>query len=198
MGIDVWEVIAAAKSKPFGFQAFYPGPGLGGHCIPIDPFYLTWAARRVGVNTKFIELAGEINTQMPLYVVQRVALALNAHGKPVKGSTVCILGVAYKKDVDDPRESPAFAVLEALEEMGAEVSYHDPFVPALPAMRRHSIRLANQPLTREFLDAQDCVVIVTDHSTVDYQYIVANSRLVVDTRNATAGLDDPHCQVFKA
>src|SRR5205807_3854312 len=141
MGIDVWEVIRAAKSKPFGFQPFYPGPGLGGHCIPIDPFYLTWAARRVGVNTKFIELAGEVNTQKTNYVLQRVAMALNDHGKPLKGSNVCILGVAYKRDVDDPRESPAFTILEALEGKGAIVSYHDPFVPVLPTMRHHSIRL---------------------------------------------------------
>jgi UDP-N-acetyl-D-glucosamine dehydrogenase len=198
MNIDIWEVIEAAKSKPFGFQPFYPGPGLGGHCIPIDPFYLTWAARRVGVNTKFIELAGEVNTQMPHYVVQRVASALNAHGKPVKGANVCVLGVAYKKDVDDSRESPAFEILESLEEMGAEVSYHDPYIPALPATRRHAIRLASQPLTRAYLEAQDCVLIVTDHSCVDYRFVVGNSRLVVDTRNATAGLDDPRCQVFKA
>jgi UDP-N-acetyl-D-glucosamine dehydrogenase len=198
MNIDVWEVIQAARSKPFGYQPFYPGPGLGGHCIPIDPFYLTWAARRVGVNTKFIELAGEVNTQMPHYVVQRVASALNAHGKPVKGSNVAVLGVAYKKNVDDPRESPAFTILESLEEMGAEVSYHDPFIPTLPASPRHAIRLSSRELTRDFLEAQDCVIIVTDHSNVDYQFVVANSRLIVDTRNVTAGLDHPRCQVFKA
>jgi UDP-N-acetyl-D-glucosamine dehydrogenase len=198
MGIDVWEVIAAAKSKPFGFQAFYPGPGLGGHCIPIDPFYLTWAARRVGVNTKFIELAGEVNTQMPNYVLQRVAMALNDHGKPLKGSNVCVLGVAYKKNVDDPRESPAFTILEALEAKGAVVAYHDPFIPVLPAMRHHAIRLDSQPLTAEFLQAQDCVVVVTDHDGVDYPFVVEHSRLVVDTRNATAGLENPTCQVVKA
>jgi UDP-N-acetyl-D-glucosamine dehydrogenase len=198
MGIDVWEVIAAAKSKPFGFQAFYPGPGLGGHCIPIDPFYLTWAARRVGVNTKFIELAGEVNTQMPNYVLQRVAMALNDHGKPLKGSNVCVLGVAYKKNVDDPRESPAFTILEALEAKGAVVAYHDPFIPALPPMRHHTIRLASQPLTAQFLSAQDCVVVVTDHDGVDYGFVVEHSRLVVDTRNATAGLSHPHCQIVKA
>jgi UDP-N-acetyl-D-glucosamine dehydrogenase len=198
MGIDVWEVIAAAKTKPFGFQAFYPGPGLGGHCIPIDPFYLTWAARRAGVNTKFIELAGEINTQMPTYVLNRVAMALNDHGKPIKGSNVCVLGVAYKKNVDDPRESPAFTILEALEARGAVVNYHDPFIPALPAMRHHAIRLANRPLTAEFLRDQDAVLIVTDHDDVDYEFVVANSRLVVDTRNATAGLASPDCQIVKA
>ncbi|MFO0810563.1 MAG: nucleotide sugar dehydrogenase [Gemmataceae bacterium] len=198
MGIDVWDVIRAAKSKPFGFQAFYPGPGLGGHCIPIDPFYLTWAARRVGVNTKFIELAGEVNTQMPNYVLQRVAMALNDHGKPLKGSNVCVLGVAYKKDVDDPRESPAFTILEALEAKGAVVSYHDPFVPALPTMRHHTIRLTSQELTAEFLAAQDAVVIVTDHTDVDYRFVVENSRLVIDTRNACAGVESETCQVVKA
>jgi UDP-N-acetyl-D-glucosamine dehydrogenase len=198
MGIDIWDVIAAAKSKPFGFQPFYPGPGLGGHCIPIDPFYLTWAARRVGINTKFIELAGEVNTQMPNYVLQRVAMALNDHGKPIKGSNLCILGVAYKKDVDDPRESPAFTILEALEAKGALVSYHDPFVPALPTMRHHSIKLKSTPLTAEFLSAQDALVIVTDHSNVDYEFVVSNSRLVIDTRNVTDGLSHPDCQVVKA
>jgi UDP-N-acetyl-D-glucosamine dehydrogenase len=198
MGIDVWEVIAAAKSKPFGFQAFYPGPGLGGHCIPIDPFYLTWAARRVGVNTKFIELAGEVNTQMPNYVLQRVAMALNDHGKPLKGSNICVLGVAYKKNVDDPRESPAFTILEALEAKGAVVAYHDPFIPVLPAMRHHAIRLGSQPLTPTFLQAQDCVVVVTDHDGVDYGLVVEHSRLVVDTRNVTNGIESAGCQIVKA
>jgi UDP-N-acetyl-D-glucosamine dehydrogenase len=198
MGIDVWEVIRAAKSKPFGFQAFYPGPGLGGHCIPIDPFYLTWAARRVGINTKFIELAGDVNTQMPQFVVQRVVSALNDHGKPLKGCNVCVLGVAYKKNVDDPRESPAFPILESLEEKGAIVSYHDPYVPALPAMRHHSISQASQALTADFLAAQDCVLIVTDHSCVDYKFVIDHSRLVVDTRNVTEGLSHPHCQIVKA
>jgi UDP-N-acetyl-D-glucosamine dehydrogenase len=198
MGVDVWEVVAAAKTKPFGFQAFYPGPGLGGHCIPIDPFYLTWAARRAGVNTKFIELAGEINTQMPRYVVERVIAELNDHGKALKGSKVCVLGVAYKKNVDDPRESPAFTILEALQTKGAVVSYHDPFIPALPAMRHHTIRLTSRPLTAEFLRTQDCVLIVTDHDVVDYRLVVQNCRLVVDTRNATAGLTNPTCQIVKA
>jgi UDP-N-acetyl-D-glucosamine dehydrogenase len=198
MGIDVWEVIAAAKTKPFGFQAFYPGPGLGGHCIPIDPFYLTWAARRAGVNTKFIELAGEVNTQMPTYVLNRVAMGLNDHGKPIKGSNICVLGVAYKKNVDDPRESPAFTILEALEARGAVVQYYDPFIPTLPAMRHHAIRLSSQPLTADFLQAQDCVLIVTDHDDVDYGFVVDNSRLVVDTRNVTAGMENPRCQIVKA
>jgi UDP-N-acetyl-D-glucosamine dehydrogenase len=198
MGIDVWEVIEAAKTKPFGFQAFYPGPGLGGHCIPIDPFYLTWIARRYGINTRFIELAGEINTSMPHYVVKRVADALNEHGKPVKGSRVCILGVAYKKDVDDPRESPAFPILELLERQGAVVSYNDPHIPVLPLMRHHSIRLESEPLTEEFLATQDCLVIVTDHSAYDYEWIVNNARLIVDTRNATAGSAAENGRVWKA
>ncbi len=186
MGIDVWEVIAAAKTKPFGFQAFYPGPGLGGHCIPIDPFYLTWAARQYGVHTRFIELAGEINTAMPDYVLGRVAEALNEDGKPLKGSRVLVLGVAYKKDVDDPRESPAFTILEKLKRRGAVVAYNDPHVPTLPAMRHHSIRLDSVPLTEATLAAQDCVLIVTDHSAYDYDWIVRHALLVVDTRNATA------------
>jgi UDP-N-acetyl-D-glucosamine dehydrogenase len=187
MGIDIWEVIGAARTKPFGFQAFYPGPGLGGHCIPIDPFYLTWAARRRGLSTRFIELAGEVNTAMPQYVVDRVAEALNEDGKAVKGSRVCVLGVAYKKDVDDPRESPAFAILELLKARGAAVSFHDPHVPSLPPMRHHTIRLDSRPLTPAFLAAQDCVLVVTDHSAVDYAEVVRHARLVVDTRNATAG-----------
>src|SRR5216683_3574582 len=186
MGIDVWEVIAAAKTKPFGFQAFYPGPGLGGHCIPIDPFYLTWAARKHGVHTRFIELAGEINTSMPEYVLHRVGEALNDDGKPIKGSRVCVLGVAYKKNVDDPRESPAFTILELLQQRGAMVSYSDPHIPALPAMRHHSIRLTSEKLTEDFLTAQDCVLIVTDHSSFNYEWIVRHAALVVDTRNATA------------
>jgi UDP-N-acetyl-D-glucosamine dehydrogenase len=187
MGVDIWEVIAAARTKPFGFQAFYPGPGLGGHCIPIDPFYLTWAARKVGISTRFIELAGEVNASMPQYVVDRVAAALNDDAKPVKGSRICVLGVAYKRDVDDPRESPAFPILELLQERGAQVTYNDPHIPSLPRMRHHKIQLDSQPLTEPFLAAQDCVLIVTDHTAYDYAWIARHSRLVVDTRNATAG-----------
>ncbi len=198
MGIDVWEVIAAAKTKPFGFQAFYPGPGLGGHCIPIDPFYLTWAARKYGVVTRFIELAGEVNTDMPAYVVNCVADALNEDAKPIKGSKVCVLGVAYKKDVDDPRESPAFTILEMLQKRGAVVTYNDPHVPKLPAMRHHTIRLESQPLTEKFLAEQDCVLIVTDHSAYDYPWIVEHSKLVVDTRNATAKCKPSRCRIRKA
>jgi UDP-N-acetyl-D-glucosamine dehydrogenase len=198
MGIDVWEVIAAARTKPFGFQAFYPGPGLGGHCIPIDPFYLTWAARKYGLHTRFIELAGEVNTAMPGRVVARIAEALNEHGKPLKGSRVCVLGVAYKKDVDDPRESPAFTILELLERRRAVVSYNDPHVPTLPRMRHHSIRLDSQPLTEEYLAGQDCVVVVTDHSEYDFGWIVRHTSLVVDTRNATAGCAAEGCRIWKA
>jgi UDP-N-acetyl-D-glucosamine dehydrogenase len=198
MGIDVWEVIAAARTKPFGFQAFYPGPGLGGHCIPIDPFYLTWAARKYGVHTRFIELAGEINTAMPQHVVNRVAEALNEQAKPVKDSRVCILGVAYKKDVDDPRESPAFPIMELLKQRGARVSYNDPHIPGLPPMRHHNIRLHSEPLTEEFLAVQDCVLIVTDHSAYNYDWIVRHSALVVDTRNATAGVAHSAGRIWRA
>ncbi len=198
MGIDVWEVIAAAKTKPFGFQAFYPGPGLGGHCIPIDPFYLTWAARRYGVNTRFIELAGEVNTSMPRYVVNRIADALNEQAKAIKGSRILILGVAYKKDVDDPRESPAFEVMEQLQSRGAHVSYNDPYIPSLPSMRHHAIRMESQALTPELLGSQDCVVVVTDHSRYKFEWIVPHCQVVVDTRNATDGVAPGECRVWKA
>jgi UDP-N-acetyl-D-glucosamine dehydrogenase len=197
MGIDVWEVIAAARTKPFGFQAFYPGPGLGGHCIPIDPFYLTWAARKYDVHTRFIELAGEINTGMPNYVVGRVADALNEFGKPTKGSRICILGVAYKKDVDDPRESPAFAIMELLDRRGAVISYNDPHIPNLPRMRHHRIRLNSEPLTEEFLASQDCLVVVTDHSAFDFPFILRHAKLIVDTRNVIPN-EAGSCRVWKA
>ncbi len=198
MGIDIWEVIAAAKSKPFGFQAFYPGPGLGGHCIPIDPFYLTWIARKYGVHTRFIELAGEVNTAMPQYVVHRISEALNDEGKPIKGSRIGILGVAYKKNVDDPRESPAFEIMELLQRRGAFISYNDPHIPALPAMRHHTIRLESEPLTEAYLGAQDCVVIVTDHSAYNFEWIVRHASVIVDTRNATAGLAQGRARIVKA
>jgi UDP-N-acetyl-D-glucosamine dehydrogenase len=189
MGIDVWEVIEAAKTKPFGFQAFYPGPGLGGHCIPIDPFYLTWVARKHGLNTRFIELAGEVNTSMPAYVVGKVADALNDRGKPVKGSQVTLLGMAYKKDVDDPRESPGFELMELLLHKGARVEYNDPHIPRLPAMRHYpQLRMESRPLTAEYLAGVDCAVIVTDHSAYDWEWVVGHAPLVVDTRNATRGV----------
>jgi len=199
LGIDVWEVIEAAKTKPFGFQAFYPGPGLGGHCIPIDPFYLSWVARKHGLITRFIELAGELNTNMPQYVVRRVMDALIAQGKPVKGSSICVLGVAYKKDGDDPRESPSFVLMELLQAAGAVLSYHDPHIPRLPAMRHYDVPdMASQPLTAEFLSGLDCVLIATDHSSVDYAAVVRHSPLVVDTRNATARVTQGREKIRKA
>jgi UDP-N-acetyl-D-glucosamine dehydrogenase len=198
MGIDVWDVIAAAKTKPFGFQAFYPGPGLGGHCIPIDPFYLTWAARRVGVNTRFIELAGEVNTSMPHYVVNRLGDALNDRGRPIKGSRVCVLGAAYKKDVDDVRESPSMEIMELLLRRGAVVSYHDPHVAALPVMRRHNLGLKSERLTPEFLSGLHAVLIITDHSAVDYGQVVRHAPLVVDTRNATRSVTEHRERIVRA
>ena len=188
MGIDIWEVIEASKTKPFGFQPFYPGPGLGGHCIPIDPFYLTWKARQFDFSTRFIELAGEINTSMPYYVVNKVAEGLNRHGKPLKGSRILVLGVAYKKDVDDMRESPAVHIIELLKERGAVVDYNDPFVPAIPKLRGHDLEMTSTALGEEAMEKYDCVLIATDHSSYDYRWIVERSRLVVDTRGATAGM----------
>jgi UDP-N-acetyl-D-glucosamine dehydrogenase len=187
LGIDVWEVIEAAKTKPFGFQAFYPGPGLGGHCIPIDPFYLTWLARKHGEQTRFIELAGEINTHMPQYVITRLAEFLNQQRKPINGSRVAILGAAYKKDIDDPRESPSFELMNLLLARGAIVTYNDPHVPMLPKMRHYPDLpvIQSQELTPHYLSSQDCVLIATDHSAYDYDYIVQHAALVVDTRNAT-------------
>jgi UDP-N-acetyl-D-glucosamine dehydrogenase len=199
MGIDVWEVIEAARTKPFGFQAFYPGPGLGGHCIPIDPFYLTWVARRVGLTTRFIELAGEINTNMPHFVLNKVADALNDCGKPVKGSRVALLGMAYKKDVDDCRESPGFELMDLLLRKGAAVCYNDPHIAQLPPTRNHPhLRMASQPLTAEFLAGQDCVVIVADHAAYDWPFVVRHAPLVVDTRNATRGLEAPQGRIVRA
>ncbi|HVK16418.1 MAG TPA: nucleotide sugar dehydrogenase [Fimbriiglobus sp.] len=200
MGIDVWEVVEAAKTKPFGFQAFYPGPGLGGHCIPIDPFYLTWVARRHGLSTRFIELAGEVNHAMPEYVVRRVSDALNDRGKPVKGSKVLILGMAYKKDVDDPRESPGFELMDLLLKKGAQVSYNDPHVPTLPRMRNwpHLGAMDSTPLSPETLAGQDCVLVATDHSAYDWGQVVRHAPLVVDTRNATKGVADGRDKIVKA
>ena len=191
MGIDVWKVIEAAKSKPFGFQEFHPGPGLGGHCIPIDPFYLAWIARKHGMTTRFIELAGEINTSMPKYVVDKVADALNDRAKPLRGSRILLLGMAYKKDVDDPRESPGFEIMEQLISKGVEVSYNDPHIPRLPSMRRYpDRRFASQDLTPDLLASRDCVVVVTNHSAYDWGFVVAHAPLVVDTRNATRHVRD--------
>src|SRR3990167_8505978 len=183
MGIDIWEVIEAAKTKPFGFQAFYPGPGLGGHCIPIDPFYLTWKAREYEFSTRFIELAGEINTNMPYYVVNRLAEFLNENGKSIKGARILILGLAYKKDVDDPRESPSFRLIELLEKKGALVDYNDPYVPKAPKTRKHKIKKISIELTSDNMAKYDCVIIATDHSDYNATFIVENSNLIVDTRN---------------
>src|SRR5688572_25331284 len=184
MGIDVWEVIAAAATKPFGFQAFYPGPGLGGHCIPIDPYYLTWKAREVGYPTKFIELAGEINRNMPEWVAHRTMLALNGRGKAVKGSRVLVLGLAYKPDVDDVRESPSFELIEKLEELGAHVDYNDPHVPQTHKMRNHDLKMRSVDLTPQSLASYDCVLIATHHAAYDWKMVAQHAKLIVDTRNA--------------
>lgn len=197
MGIDIWKVIDAAATKPFGFQAFYPGPGLGGHCIPIDPFYLTWKAKEFGHTTRFIELAGEINSSMPRYVVEETARALNEHGKAVRGARVLVCGIAYKPNVDDVRETPAAEIIERLLAMGADVRYHDPHVPTFPAMRRHSLRMDSVPLTPEEVRAADCVLIVTDHDATPWEVVAEEASLIVDTRNVTARLA-PRGRVVKA
>lgn len=189
MGIDIWEVLEAADSKPFGFMRFNPGPGWGGHCIPVDPFYLAWKARQLGIATRFIELAGEVNVRMPQYVVHKLQNALNRNGKPVKGSKILILGLAYKRDVADTRESPAFEVMSHLLELEADLSYHDPLVPEVPPTRSW-MRLAGRrssDLTQELLEELDAVVLVTDHSAVDYELVLRNAELIVDTRGALRG-----------
>ena len=189
MGIDIWEVIAAASTKPFGFHPFYPGPGLGGHCIPVDPFYLSWKAKEWDFRTRFIELAGEININMPYHVLASIGGALNGHKKSLNGSRVMILGVAYKKDIDDLRESPALTIIELLQKEGAQVSYHDPYFPFIGKGRKYDLQMKRSAL--ENLGDYDCVVIVTDHSDYDYARIVGEARLVVDTRNATKGIKSP-------
>ncbi|MGE3174215.1 MAG: nucleotide sugar dehydrogenase [Planctomycetota bacterium] len=187
MGIDVWKVVQAAATKPFGFQPFYPGPGLGGHCIPIDPFYLTWKAREFGHHTRFIELAGEINSSMPHYVVQRTAHGLNEIGKPLRGAKVLVIGLAYKPDVDDVRETPAAEIIKLLLEDGADVCYHDPHVPLFAGMRKYmEYRMHSVPLAPETLKNTDCVLIVTDHKAIEWKLIAEHARLVVDSRNAMA------------
>ena len=200
MGIDVWEVIAAASTKPFGYHPFYPGPGLGGHCIPIDPYYLTWKARAYDLSTRFIELAGEVNTMMPHYVVTKTMEALNQRGKPLKNSPLLVLGVAYKKDIEDPRESPSFKIMELLLERGARVSYHDPFIPHLPKMRHypHLPAMESVALTEEGLRGQDAVLVVTDHTKVDYPWIARHCQLFVDTRNVSARFTAHRDKVVKA
>jgi UDP-N-acetyl-D-glucosamine dehydrogenase len=186
MGVDIWEVIDAASTKPFGFHPFYPGPGLGGHCIPIDPFYLSWKAKEYDFNTRFIELAGEVNESMPAHVVQSVARALNQHKKALNGSTVLMLGMAYKKDIDDLRESPSLTVIELLREQGAEVVYNDPYFPTVGRGRHYNLNMTCTPLDN--INKYDCVLIMTDHSDYNYPEIVSKSKLVVDTRNATKGI----------
>jgi UDP-N-acetyl-D-glucosamine dehydrogenase len=197
MGIDVWEVIEAAKTKPFGYMPFYPGPGLGGHCIPIDPFYLTWKAREFNIATRFIELAGEVNTAMPQRVVDKTMEALSEYrGKALKGARILILGIAYKKNVDDTRESPAFTIMELLEKRGAELSIHDPFFTEIPMTREHAQFAGRRsiPLTADSLASFDCAIICTDHDPVDYGLLVEHCPLVIDTRNACArrGVSAPH------
>jgi UDP-N-acetyl-D-glucosamine dehydrogenase len=187
MDIDVWEVINAAATKPFGFTPFYPGPGLGGHCIPIDPFYLTWKAREYDMQTKFIELAGEINTHMPRYVMNRVSHALNNHGKALKGAKILLLGIAYKKDVDDMRESPSLKLIELLEEKGATVDYHDSYIPVIPETREHAHLAGRKGVSLDSIENYDCVLIATDHTDVPYSQIAEKANLVVDTRHALKG-----------
>lgn len=197
MGVDIWEVVDAAATKPFGFQAFYPGPGLGGHCIPIDPFYLTWKAREVGLSTRFIELAGEVNRSMPDFVVQRTMLALNEHTKALKGAKVLILGLAYKKNVDDVRESPSLELIEKFNELGANVDYNDPHIPQTHKMRQYDLQMKSVDLSPDMLAGYDAVVVATDHDAYDWSMIGQNTSLIIDTRNALTGLD-VKAQVVKA
>ena len=198
MGIDIWKVIRAAATKPFGFQPFYPGPGLGGHCIPIDPYYLTYKAREYGHSTRFIELAGEINHRMPRYVVDRLAEALNADGKALKNARVLVLGIAYKPNIDDIRETPAAEIIELLHDRSATVTYHDPHVPQFPSMRKYRIDLRSVPLSPDELRAADAVLIVTDHAAVDYTLVGQHARLVVDTRDAMSRAIAPAARIVKA
>jgi UDP-N-acetyl-D-glucosamine dehydrogenase len=198
MAIDVWEVIGAAATKPFGFTPFYPGPGLGGHCIPIDPFYLTWKARAYDFHTRFIELAGEINSAMPEYVVSRLRDALDLRGRTLRGARILVLGVAYKRDTSDIRESPALRILAVLGRRGAQIAYHDPHVPRLGRGRHYQLDLESTPLTAESLGAADAVLIMTDHSVIDYEFVVRHAVAVVDTRNATRDVRTGREKVVKA
>ncbi len=198
MGIDIWEVIEAASTKPFGYSPFYPGPGMGGHCIPIDPFYLSWKAREYDFTTRFIFLAGEINVHVPYYVVGKIQDALNVRGKSLKGSKILILGIAYKKDVDDPRESPALAIMELLRNKGAILYYHDPYIPVLPSFRRYDFKMKSTPLTQTLLQKIDAAVVVTDHTCIDYSWVVKHSPLIIDTRNVTKGMNQWRKKIVKA
>jgi UDP-N-acetyl-D-glucosamine dehydrogenase len=198
MGIDIWEVIEAASTKPFGYFPFYPGPGMGGHCIPIDPFYLSWKAREFDFTTRFIQLSGEINVSMPYYVVSKAFDALNARKKSLKGANIVILGVAYKRDIDDIRESPAMALMKLLQDKGAKIAYNDPYVPRLRPTRKYTFTMSSKPLTARLLRDADLVMIITDHSQYDYQWIVNHASLVVDTRNATRGIRSARGKIIKA
>ncbi len=198
MGIDVWKVIEAAKTKPFGFQAFYPGPGLGGHCIPIDPFYLSWKAKQYDVTARFIELAGELNTAMPYHVIGKVAESLNNVGRAIRGSKILVLGLAYKKDVDDLRESPSVVLIEQLKSRGARVDYNDPFIPRTHPQRQHDLKMKSVKLTTANLKKYDLVLIATDHTVYDWKFIVQHARCIVDTRNATAGIRAGRSKIIRA
>lgn len=198
MGIDIWRVIDAAKTKPFGFQAFYPGPGLGGHCIPIDPFYLSWQARRFETTARFIELAGELNVSMPHYVIHKLDTALNTAGKPIKKSRILILGLAYKPNVDDLRESPSIVLIEELRRRGAHVDYNDPHIPHTHKQREHDLKMKSLPLTPAMLRSYDAVVISTNHAAYDWAMIGQHAKLIIDTRNAMAGVKKPRARVIKA
>ncbi|MBW8002285.1 MAG: nucleotide sugar dehydrogenase [Planctomycetes bacterium] len=198
MGIDIWEVINAASTKPFGYSAFYPGPGLGGHCIPIDPFYLTWKAKQYGMETRFIELAGEINTNMPNYVITKTREALKKQKKKLKGSKILVLGLAYKKDIDDLRESPSIELIELFRKKGAKVDYNDPYIAKTYKQREHDLKMVSKKLSKKMLGSYDAVLISTDHSDYDYNWIVQNSKLVIDTRNATASVKKDREKIVKA
>jgi UDP-N-acetyl-D-glucosamine dehydrogenase len=198
MGIDIWEVIEAASTKPFGFSPFYPGPGMGGHCIPIDPFYLSWKAREYDFTTRFIFLAGEINVHVPYYVVAKIQDALNGRGKSIKGAKILILGVAYKKDVDDARESPALSVMDLLRKKGAVTLYHDPYIPVLPPFRKYHFRMKSSPLTAELLQRIDAAVVITDHTCIDYSWLAKHAPLIIDTRNVTKGMKRWRKKIVKA
>lgn len=197
MGLDVWEVLDAAATKPFGIQIFYPGPGVGGHCIPIDPFYLTWKAREYDFHTRFIELAAEINLHMPYFVVEKITRALNQQEKSLKNANILVMGVAYKKDIADERESPSLKVIQLLLQQGARVQYHDPYIPRLPALLPGQPPLESAALDQQLVQNADCVAILTDHSAVDYQWLADHSRLIVDTRHATRYVQNPRAQIVK-
>ena len=198
MDIDIWEVIQAASTKPFGYHPFYPGPGLGGHCIPIDPFYLTWKAREYEVNTKFIELAGEINTYQPYYVLARTLEVLNEYGKPLKGSKVLMLGAAYKKNVDDMRESPTLKLIELFREKGAEVDYSDPYIPVLPATRKYKYDMKSVDINEDTLSGYDLILLATDHDDYDYMFIAEHSKIIIDTRNIFRKKEIINTNIYKA